>query len=260
MLCDGIGCDGFVWHYLQPHLADSRPVHHWHYRGHGRSGTPRDASSMTIEQLAEDLHVVLDEDEVEEVILVGHSMGTQVALEAWRQRPERVVGLVLICGSAGRITKTFRGTDALHEIVPVVRDAVQKHRGLARAVWGRVPPKLAYRFAKLSGEVDPATLRSEDFARYWRHVSVMDPDVFLKMLESAGEHSAEPYLADVTAKTLVVTAENDTFTPAEYQEAVAEAVPDSELFEIRGGSHAAPVEQPMVVQLRVDKFLASLPD
>ena len=36
---------------------------------------------------------------------------------------------------------------------------------------------------------------------------------------------------------------------------MAERIPGGELFEIRGGSHAAPVEQPIAVQLRVDKFL-----
>ncbi len=255
VLCDGIGCDGFVWHYLKPHLAETRRVVHWHYRGHGRSGPPPDPSSMTIEQLARDLHLLLDSLSIERAILIGHSMGTQVALESWHERPARVAGLVLLCGSAGRITETFHGSDALHEIVPIVREAVQKHRGLARAVWGRVPPKLAFRFAKLSGEVDSRTLRSEDFARYWKHVSVMDPDVFLQMLESAGTHSAEEFLGDIEVPTLVMTAENDTFTPPEYVEALAAAVSGSELFSIRGGSHAAPVEQPMIVQLRLDKFL-----
>ena len=28
VLNDGIGCDGFVWRYLQPHLAESRQVLH----------------------------------------------------------------------------------------------------------------------------------------------------------------------------------------------------------------------------------------
>ena len=41
VLCDGLGCDGFVWKYLQPYLQQSHRVLRWHYRGHGRSGLPR---------------------------------------------------------------------------------------------------------------------------------------------------------------------------------------------------------------------------
>ena len=44
LLCDGIACDGFIWKYLWDDLAEHMPVAHWHYRGHGRSGPPADAT------------------------------------------------------------------------------------------------------------------------------------------------------------------------------------------------------------------------
>ncbi len=255
VLCDGIGCDGFVWRYLQPHLAEDRLVIHWHYRGHGRSGPPPNSRSMTIEQLARDLEQLRCHLGLGDMLVAGHSMGTLVALEWERQRAERCSGSLLLCGSAGRITHTFRGTDSLSELLPSLLKVVGRHHGMVRALWGRVPPSFAYRLAKLSGEIDPATLRSDDFARYWEHVSDMDPDIFLHMLRAAGDYDAAEALADLSAPKLVVAAENDTFTPPEHAAALAEALPHAELFHIRGGSHAAPVEQPMTVQLRVDKFL-----
>jgi len=255
VLCDGIGCDGFVWAYLAHHLARTRRVIHVHYRGHGRSGPPLDRSELTIRGLARDLHTALDVLAVEKALLLGHSMGTQVELEAHRAAPDRVAGMILLCGSWGRVTHTFHGHDALSQVLPTVREVVQNHPGLARALWGRVPPRLAFRLAKLSGEVDPAMLRSEDFHRYWQHISDMEPEVFLQLLHAAGDHSAEDHLPQVDAPSLVISAENDTFSPPELGRAMAERIPGGELFEIRGGSHAAPVEQPMAVQLRVDKFL-----
>ena len=255
VLCDGIGCDGFVWAYLGRHLARTRPVIHVHYRGHGRSGPPIDPSQLTIRGLARDLLTVLRTLEVDRAVLFGHSMGTQVELETHRADPDCIAGMVLLCGSWGRVTHTFHGHDALSEVLPTVREVVQNHPGLARALWGRVPPRLAFRLAKLSGEVDPAMLRSEDFHRYWRHISDMEPEVFLQLLHAAGDHSAEDHLGDIEVPALVVTAENDTFTPPQLAQAMAERITGAELFVIRGGSHAAPVEQPLAVQLRVDKFL-----
>ena len=163
--------------------------------------------------------------------------------------------MILICGSWGRVTHTFHGHDALSQVLPTVRDVVRTHPALARALWGHVPPRLAFRLAKLSGEVDPAMLRSEDFHRYWQHISDMEPEVFLQLLDAAGDHSAEDHLSAVPVPCLVMTAEKDTFTPPEIARAMAERLEAGELFEIRGGSHAAPVEQPLAVQLRVDKFL-----
>lgn len=256
VLNDGIGCEGFVWRYLQPHLAERFRVVHWHYRGHGRSGPPLDRTRLTIEALADDLQRVLDSEDVERAILIGHSMGTQVNLEAFRLASERVQGMVFLCGSWGRVTHTFHGSDVLSQILPVVRERARKHRGFARALWGRIPASVAYRVARLSGEVDAVTIREEDFKNYWEHIAVMDPDVFLQLLEAAGEHSAEDLLSRVNVPSLVVAAERDTFTPSSLAEEMAEKI-GCDLFMIRGGSHAAPVEQPMTVQLRVDKYLHS---
>ncbi len=255
VLNDGIGCDGFVWRYLQPHLSKTRQVLHWHYRGHGRSGPPLDRSRFTVSGLAEDLLRVLDTESVEQAVLMGHSMGTQVTLEFYRRAPERVAAMVFLCGSYGRVTHTFHGTDILSQILPRIREGARRHQGLARAIWGRVPTSLAYRMARLSGEVDAVTIREEDFRRYWEHIAVMDPDVFLELLESAGEHTAEDLLEHIEAPCLVVAAEKDTFTPPELARTMAAAITGAEFFVIRGGSHAAPVEQPITVQLRIDKFL-----
>src|SRR5579872_3575729 len=40
LLCDGIGCDGYVWRYLQRALSDDYRVIHLHYRGHGQTPAP----------------------------------------------------------------------------------------------------------------------------------------------------------------------------------------------------------------------------
>src|SRR5438874_8807274 len=55
VLCDGIGCDGYVWKYLERELATDHRVVHWHYRGHGRTPPPRDRRRVDIPDLADDL-------------------------------------------------------------------------------------------------------------------------------------------------------------------------------------------------------------
>src|SRR5579871_893221 len=75
---DGIGCDGYVWKYLEPELVRDRAIVHWHLRGHGRSPVPRDPDRVTIADCADDLIRVLDAASVERAVLAGHSMGVQV--------------------------------------------------------------------------------------------------------------------------------------------------------------------------------------
>ncbi|MCB9592948.1 MAG: alpha/beta hydrolase [Sandaracinaceae bacterium] len=255
VLNDGIGCDGFAWKYLQPHLAESHTTIHWHYRAHGRSGLPADPGRIDLPAHARDLLSVMDAQGIDSAVLVGHSMGTQVALEAYRLAPERVRALVLLCGSYGKVTATFHGSDMLKQVLPGIIDAVERRRGLARALWGRIPAGLAFHIARLSKEVDALSIREEDFRPYMEHVSSMEPQVFLAMLRHAGEHTAEDILSRIAVPTLVVAAERDTFTPAILAEHMTEAIPEAELFMLRGASHAAPIEQPVAIQLRIDKFL-----
>ena len=259
VLNDGIGCDGFAWKYLGPHLAATHRVIHWHYRGHGRSGAPVDASKIHMAALAEDLVTVLDAVGEEQAVLMGHSMGTQVALEGYRLAPDRVRSMVLLCGSYGRVTRTFHGSAVLENVLPTLIEAVQKHRGLARALWGRMPAGLAFRLARMSREIDALAIREEDFRRYMEHVALVDPDLFLNMLRHAGEHSAEDLLPSITAPTLVIAAERDTFTPPSLAEHMAGQIPGAGLLILPGASHAAPIEQPRVIAARIDAFLAGIP-
>ena len=90
ILCDGLGCDGFVWKYLKPILSEHRRVMHWHYRGHGKSTVPADPTRIGVNYSCDDLLRLMDHLKLESGVLFGHSMGTQLALEFHRQHPERV--------------------------------------------------------------------------------------------------------------------------------------------------------------------------
>jgi pimeloyl-ACP methyl ester carboxylesterase len=258
VLLDGIGCDGWAWNHIQPHLAQHNRVLHVHYRGHGRSGTPVDASAIDILTLRDDVLRVLDAAGVRSAVLLAHSMGTQVALEVYRRAPERVRALGLICGSYGRITHTFHGNDLLHRLLPKLIEQVQRHRGVARALWGRLPPQLAFKIAGWLREIDGLSLAAEDFQQYVEHLSDIDLDLYLAMLQLAGDHSAEDMLAQVAVPTLVVSAQRDTFTPVEVTRELAERIPGAEYMELTGASHAAPVERAAAINERVDVFLAAL--
>jgi len=70
-----------------------------HYRlvgldlaGHGKSGHEREGWPLSA--YGEDVKAVVEELGLERVVLVGHSMGGMVALEAARLMPERVVGVI----------------------------------------------------------------------------------------------------------------------------------------------------------------------
>jgi pimeloyl-ACP methyl ester carboxylesterase len=255
VLCDGIACDGFIWKYLWDDLASTISVAHWNYRGHGRSALPVDPNAIELVEHAHDLDAVRRVLGDGEVVLFGHSMGCQVALEGFRLRREKVRAVVLICGSSGRITHTFKGSNVMAQVLPSVIARVEAYPEIARAIWSRVPPEIALQVALLTGEVDKSAIRPEDLMPYMKHMVDIDVPMFLRMLRSAGEHSAADLLPDVDVPTLVIAGDRDSFTPPQYAEEMAAAMPQAELTMVQGGTHVVPLERKELVAERVEKFL-----
>jgi len=256
LLCDGIGCDGYVWRYLRQDLADRFALHP-HYRGHGRTAAPRDPHRVTIEDLADDIACVLDDAQVDRAVLIGHSMGVQVALETYRRHPDRVSGLVLVCGASSHPLKTFRGSAALEDLLPTIEKWI--HR-VPRGVMNRLtrtflPTRLAYEVASRL-EIRRELVEPSDFMPYLEGMARIDTRLFVAMLSSAGQHSADDLLPEVKVPALVIAGERDGFTPAERSRAMAAAIPGAELLEIPNASHTAPIERPHLVDSTIRDFVA----
>jgi pimeloyl-ACP methyl ester carboxylesterase len=257
LLTDGIGCAGYIWTRLAPDLARSRRVLHWNYRGHGGSDCPRDLRDATVESCVGDLLRVLDAAGEERAILVGHSMGVQMALEAHRTAPGRVAGLVLVCGSPGRLLHDFHDSSLLEVTFPYAKAFFERWPTVAAAGFRTVVrSEIAMEYA-LAFEVNRERIRKEDLRRYFDDLANVDPGVFVRLLESAETHDATDHLADVDVPTLVVAGERDGFTPMRLSIRMHEAIAGSELLVLPGGTHAGPLEHPELVSRHLRAFLAS---
>lgn len=256
VLLDGIGCAGYVWRHLEPALATDHRVIHLQWRGHGESEPPRDPAHVGLEDCVTDLLAVLDDAGERAVVLAGHSMGVQVALETHRQAARRVRGLVLLCGAPGRPIDTFHDSPALKLAFPFARALVERWPGAARTAFrAAVSNDLAIEYA-LAFEVDRTRVERVDLERYFRELAEVDPTLFVRLLASAGEHDTSDHLPAVDVPTLVVAGERDSFTPVRLSRRMHEAIPGSELLVVPGGTHVAPLEAPALVAEHVLAFLA----
>jgi pimeloyl-ACP methyl ester carboxylesterase len=93
----GFACDHSDWHFQFGELKTKHEVVACDLRGHG--ATPGRAHDCSIEHYGGDVAALLNNLELAPAVLVGHSMGCRVVLEAARLLPERVAGVVLIDGS-----------------------------------------------------------------------------------------------------------------------------------------------------------------
>jgi pimeloyl-ACP methyl ester carboxylesterase len=93
----GFTCDHTDWAAQIAAFAPRHAVLACDLRGHGE--TPGDPADCSIETLGADVAALLAGRGLPPAVLVGHSMGCRVVLEAYRAAPERVAAIALIDGS-----------------------------------------------------------------------------------------------------------------------------------------------------------------
>lgn len=254
LLCDGIGCDGFIWRYLRPHLLERGRIIHLHMRGHGRSDRPRVPTNVAIHHMADDWRGLLDLLGSRHAVALGHSMGVQVALELAHRDQPRIEGLALLCGSFENPVRTFHDGRVLERILPVFRGVAAIGGAPLRAAWNKlVKLPAAFHVARMT-EIHPDLIRRRDFEPYLAHLAAMDPRLFFSMLDATRQHSARPWLAGLPIPVLVVAGEQDRFTPPRLSKEMADLLPRGELLMVEEGTHTAPIEHPTQVDLAVCDF------
>lgn len=88
------GCERGFWDGQVAHFAAKHRVVALDLAGHGQSGGGR--KDWTMPAFGQDVVSVVEALGLKRVVLIGHSIGGPVVLEAARRMPGRVVGLVLV--------------------------------------------------------------------------------------------------------------------------------------------------------------------
>ena len=91
----GTGCDASDWMPVIETLPSEQRCIAPDFRGHGQSPVP--TQPFTLADLANDVLYLADYLEIQELVIVGHSLGGMVAMEVAQHSP-CVVGLVLLEG------------------------------------------------------------------------------------------------------------------------------------------------------------------
>lgn len=253
---NGVGVSTFFWDYVGAYFSPDRTVVVWDYPGHGASAPPLDARSLSLPRLADELLRVMDACQLERAALLGHSLGSQVILEAAHRYPDRVAALVPMLGAYAHPADTFLHPSVGRHLFSLAYAAGNAApAGLVRAIQGLIGQPIAWPIARRSGLIHPDFARRRDLIPYLKNLAQQDLQVFLEVVRHAQAHDAGPFLGSIQVPTLVVSGERDWFTPERLSAELATRVPGAERLSIPGGSHAALVEQPELINLRLDKFL-----
>jgi pimeloyl-ACP methyl ester carboxylesterase len=267
VLVPGFVCPDNFWKYLLPELSRDHRIVVYDLRGLGLSGTPHEPGhratglspeDFSIPSQVSDLEAVLDAEGIESATLIGHSMGGQILMEAYRLIPQRISSLVMLTAPFESPIRTFYGRDfsTVFHVTRRVFSVLPRSSVLVWRLLFLVNPTLTHELAKLTRALGPRA-KLEDMGTYYRHMAYLDPLVILMMAESMRSHSAADVLRQVRVPTLIIAGSKDTFTPPAVAQLMHAEIPDSELVMIADASHGAVIESPDEINRAIRHFLAS---
>jgi pimeloyl-ACP methyl ester carboxylesterase len=258
IFCYGLVCSSLHWTYQIDHFSKNYQTVWFDYRGHQNSETPKNMNSLTLENMARDLGIILDELKIDDAILLGHSMGVNVVLEFYRQQPKRVAGMVLANGTPKRPLETIFRNNTLQGAFKMLKAIYARSPELVQTFWklGKGNP-IARAMITLGG-FNPHLTPQADIELYVDQVSEMDPAILIHLIENYESCDAVPWLHTVKAPTLIVAGEEDKITPIEQQELMHQLIPGSQLEIIRHGSHCPQMDLPDLVNHKIADFLERL--
>jgi pimeloyl-ACP methyl ester carboxylesterase len=217
-------------------------------RGTGRTVGP--AANLSVDLLAGDALALWAALGIERLALVGHSLGTRVALAVAARAPSRVAGMVLWA--------PWADADPF----------LDRQMALTRAAARALPPELAAEF--LLWLLASPELQNREPARFAQMRDGMFPpgDVAawqraLDYLDVGPRSRLDPASLAALPPTLVLGAEGDRMVPARYAKALFDALPTGagHRFELLTGpraSHLAHVEMPDAFAAAVAGHLAGV--
>ncbi|MBI2066538.1 MAG: alpha/beta hydrolase [Deltaproteobacteria bacterium] len=254
--CNGLSVSTFFWVYLEKHFEQFQQVVTWDYRGHGQSSLNEHTKNYSIQALVKDLEAVLEALKIKKAIFAGHSMGSQVMFEFYRRHPKRVAGMISCFGYPGHPMDSFfnlRFSPLIFRLVYFLGTQFPKQATAISRFFLANP--LSFWAGGLLKVMNTGMIERKYAEQYIEHVLSRDPLLFPTLLKSSQENSADDILKKIKVPTLILGGELDQFTPAWISKKMHRLIPNSEILMIHKATHAALVEQPELVNLRIEKFL-----
>ncbi|NYD67726.1 alpha/beta fold hydrolase [Agromyces atrinae] len=217
VLLHGLGMGQRYWSELADRLAETGRVYALDLPGFGDAPEPPEPLDMAAS--GDFVAHMISEEKLENVVLVGHSMGSQVAVEAAARHPHLVERLVLIAPTVNPHERT-----AAKQALRMLQDA-----SLSQP---RVFAIGAFYYLKAG------------------------PRWYIKKLRTMLAHHVEETMPRIVDETLVIRGEKDRLVPRDWADEVVRLIPHARLVEVRGRGHETMITAGEQVARLIAEFAA----
>lgn len=216
-----------LWDRTAERLLGRHRVVRFDLRGMGESDKPR--GPYDFDRMADDVGAVIRQLELEDVTLVGWSMGCTVSL-SYLERDGHGVGRVVLTNGPLRLTRA--------DDFPHAMPAEQFDGYLAELAGGWPASEREFQRESLLPDADPAILD-------WLYaVALQTPlDIALEIVRAQARLDMRAAIARLRVPVLAAYADGDPYYPTSLADHIAASAPDGRAVIFRASAHCTPIEE-----------------
>jgi pimeloyl-ACP methyl ester carboxylesterase len=220
----GAGFDHSTWAlYTRWHAHNGFSVLAPDLPGHGLSGGK---PLTSVVEIADWIAALIDASGAKKARLIGHSLGSLIAVEAAARHPDKVTSLGLIAAATAM---------PVSEPLLAAAKANSPDAIAMMTIWG-----FGHR-AGLGGSLSPGNWM---FGKGARVLEAAKPGVLYADLSASNAYDAGESAKKIKVPVTMVLAERDLMTPAKNGEALAALIPGAKVVVLAGAGHMLPAEKP----------------
>jgi sigma-B regulation protein RsbQ len=245
LFCHGFGCSQQIWRYLTTSLATRYKLVLFDYVGSGESDLqayePVKYSSLA--GYATDIVDICKVLELRNVVLVGHSVGSTIAMLAAVQEPSYFSKIIMLAPSPCYTNEPgYHGGFDREDVLQLLQLMDADYAGWANMF-----------AAILMGSRNEASL-GEELAGFFCNT---DPQIAKQFATTAflSDNRAEVSLVNIP--TLILQCSQDAIAPEEVGEFLHQQLPQSTLVKLQATGHCPHLSAPLETLRAIDTYLAA---
>ncbi|WP_066072044.1 alpha/beta fold hydrolase [Neobacillus soli] len=241
IILHGMGNNSQSWKKQLKGLSEQFTVIAWDAPGYGKSSDPKE-ELKEFTQFADVLKGFIENLNYESVTLLGHSMGSAIALDFCSRFPQMVDALIISDATRGAVALSKEENERkLKNRLTNMETMEPKELAKLRVTDLLSPqpdPEIKKEAERIYGQIRPMGFRSVAYSLF--HLNQMDT------------------LSSITVPTLVICGELDKVTPVSESEVFHDAIQGSKMVIIPGTGHLCYQEDPNQFNSIVLEFLTTV--
>lgn len=215
-------------------------------RGHGQSDKPENKEQYNLDCFAKDIHEIVKKEQINNFVLIGHSMGGMVCLDYYKlaQKNFKMPSALILCDTTSKIELKDERIKKISPFIRYLLDFIISHETIKEQ-----------HFQYLENIDLNEYKDSSDFSIFYQGLYNTPLKSVFSCMEAMMNFNTESVLKDINIPTLIIEGSEDRITPESSARKMLNKIKNSEINIIPKARHFVNLVADKVVDIHILEFL-----